>query len=81
MNFDWIKGEDFNMFSCGNFIKTQRIPSDQTSTDSFSNLRVTLAFAVADQLEVPINDKDINATSNAKKYYLSCLDEGYLIAN
>ena len=64
------------MFSCGNFIKTQRIPSDQTSTDSFSNLRVTLAYAVADQLELPINNEDITATSNSKKYYLSCLDEG-----
>ena len=38
--------EDFNEFSCGQF-KKRRIPSDATSMDIFSDLRVALSLAVA----------------------------------
>lgn len=66
--------EDFNEFSCGMFQK-RRIPSDATSTDVFSDLRVALSLAVADEIEQPIGAEDITATANAKKYYQSCIDE------
>lgn len=38
---------DFNQFSCGNFIKTRRIPSDASSTDTFTDLRANLANALS----------------------------------
>ena len=45
--------EDFNEFSCGQF-KKRRIPSDATSTDIFSDLRVALSLAVAGKLNIKI---------------------------
>ncbi len=39
--------EDFHAFSCGSFIKTKRIPDDQTKTDVFDLLRLNLGFQIA----------------------------------
>ena len=43
MNFS----SKFDKFACGNFVKKRRIPSDATSTDTFSDLRTALSQAVA----------------------------------
>ena len=72
--------EDFNKFSCGNFIKNRRIPDDASSTDAFTDLRTALSYALSDALASYTND-DIEATTNAKSYYYSCLNEDSLEAN
>ena len=41
----------FDKFACGNFVKKRRIPSDATSTDTFSDLRTALSQAVAGKVE------------------------------
>jgi predicted metalloendopeptidase len=38
--------EDFHSFSCGSFIKTKRIPDEQTKTDVFDMLRLNLGFQI-----------------------------------
>jgi hypothetical protein len=44
------KGEDFNQFGCGNFIKSKRMPAEASSIEAFSELRGNLAGAVAGKL-------------------------------
>ena len=39
--------EDFFEFSCGNFLKTQRIQDDQNRISEFSILRDTASFSIA----------------------------------
>ena len=41
------KGEDFHQFSCGSFIKKERIPEDQSKYDVFDILKNKLATYVA----------------------------------
>lgn len=73
--FLYFQGENFNLFSCGNFIKTSRIPDDASSVDTFTDLRNNLAFALSDVLAESANAKDSESTRYAKVYYQSCLDE------
>lgn len=68
--------ENFFQFSCGNFLKTQRIQDDQTKISEFSMLRDTASYSIAELLSEPINNKDSIATSNAKKLFVSCMNEG-----
>ena len=68
--------EDLFQFACGNFVKNNRIPDDQTSADAFGELRTTLSNRVADLLESKINVNDTLSTANAKRYYKSCMNEG-----
>lgn len=44
--------EDFNEFSCGNFINNSNIPSEQTKLDIFDILRNNLAINIAGTLFV-----------------------------
>ncbi|CAF1087988.1 unnamed protein product, partial [Brachionus calyciflorus] len=73
--------EDFNKFSCGNFLKNRRIPSDETYIDIFAELTNNLADLLSDLLEEHINFDDIEATKNAKQYYKSCLNEDLIETN
>lgn len=73
--------EDFNKFSCGNFLRTKRIPEDSTSIDSFTDLRNNLANGVSDVLSQPILKSEIESIKNAKRYYRSCLDEDNIEMN
>lgn len=72
----FVKGENFHEFSCGNLIKTLRIPDEHSRVDVFDTLRESLAFNVADLLSQPINEADLQSINKAKKLYASCLDEG-----
>ncbi len=67
--------EDFHEFSCGSFIKNQRIPEDQSKLDVFDVLRIKLGYSLSDLLNNPIsnNSDDIEATIKAKKLYQSCI--------
>lgn len=67
--------EDFNLYSCGSYIKNMRIPDDASKYDVFDILRIRLAFSVADLLAEPNAENDINATKYAKNLYKSCLNE------
>jgi predicted metalloendopeptidase len=69
-----LKGNDFNQFTCGSFIKNRRIPDDASDTSSFTDLRTALTNAVSDALS-SYTSNDIEATTNAKNFYFSCLDE------
>ena len=48
---------------------------DQVKINEFTILRDNVALSVADILMEPINENDTRATSNAKKLFVSCLDE------
>ena len=39
--------KDFYQFSCGGFIKSKRIPDEQSRVDVFDDLRDNLAYNVA----------------------------------
>jgi hypothetical protein len=39
--------EDFNLYSCGSYIKNTRIPDDASKYDVFDILRIRLAYSVA----------------------------------
>lgn len=67
--------DDFFQFSCGSFVKNQRIPEDQSSQTLFGILRRTLTNGVSELLEEPITNADITSTANAKRLYRSCLNE------
>jgi endothelin-converting enzyme len=70
-----IKGEDFNQFSCGSFIKNRRIADDASTADTFGDLRNNLAAAVSGVLSEPVGANDTNSTENAKIYYKACMNE------
>ncbi|RNA08867.1 neprilysin isoform X2 [Brachionus plicatilis] len=67
--------ENFYKFSCGMFGDNHRIPDDQPKIDELSILRDKLAYSIADLLAEPIGPNDTNATSNAKKLFISCINE------
>ncbi|CAF0711924.1 unnamed protein product [Brachionus calyciflorus] len=67
--------DNFYEFSCGNFLKTSRIPDEQSRIDIFDTLRDRLAFNVADLLSKPIDNDENESIKKAKKVYTSCMDE------
>lgn len=68
--------EDFYQFTCGAFLKTKRIKDEESKINEFSLLRDKLAYTVGDLLAEPIDEKESNATKNAKALFQSCMDEG-----
>ncbi|CAF1075040.1 unnamed protein product [Adineta ricciae] len=69
--------ENFYQFSCGTWLRNNRIPDDAGSQDTFYVLRTQLENNVVDILTSPLpNDTiHIKAITNARRLYSSCANE------
>ena len=68
--------KDFYQFSCGGFIKSKRIPDEQSRVDVFDGLRDNLAYDVAGNLyEFAKLKKRINQGFFLKIFWLNLLEK------
>lgn len=68
--------EDFNEFACGNFIKNQIIPDDESRWMVFDILTKQIENQGRKLLESPIDEKEeFQSYNKAKIFYKSCVNE------
>jgi neprilysin len=71
--------EDFYKFSCGQFLDNTRIPEDKIYVNSFSVVGDLLQEQLRTLITSPVDEKDIGAFKNVKKFYLACMNESEFI--
>ncbi|XP_077998818.1 endothelin-converting enzyme homolog [Glandiceps talaboti] len=68
--------EDFYEYSCGGWIQSHQIPPKLPTTDTFFELRETLASQLKVLIEKPVNlEGDLRVTKEIKQHYIACTDE------
>ncbi|KAL3861161.1 hypothetical protein ACJMK2_007226, partial [Sinanodonta woodiana] len=66
---------DFFEYACGSWNRVNVIPDDRSSFNTFAKLRDRLQVQMKDLLQVPVSEKDNEATRKAKYLYVSCVNE------
>ena len=66
--------EDFSTFACGGFYKTQTIPGEYESFNTYSILEEEIYEKGRELLQEPINDNNFEAHKKAKRYYKACMN-------
>ncbi|KAL3280923.1 hypothetical protein HHI36_004150 [Cryptolaemus montrouzieri] len=66
--------DDFYMFVCGNYLRTNFIPEDKTEIDSFAKIEDLLSHKLRILLEEPVHKHDIKPFKFIKTHYKICLD-------
>ncbi|KAK9888867.1 hypothetical protein WA026_001087 [Henosepilachna vigintioctopunctata] len=66
--------DDFYMFVCGNYMRTNFIPEDKTGIDSFSKIEDSLSHKLRILLEEPIHKNEIKPFKFIKSHYKTCLN-------
>lgn len=67
--------QDFNQFSCGNFIKETPIPDDKTRYNSFSPPRDKVVQRGRILLEKEDTEKCFDADKMSRRWYKACVNE------
>ncbi|XP_014662900.1 PREDICTED: endothelin-converting enzyme 1-like [Priapulus caudatus] len=64
--------DDFYRYACGNWLRENVLPDDETGYDVFYILTMKNMKKVKKLVEEPISDEDNIATTKVKQFYVSC---------